>query len=364
MKRLAGFSALALMISATGGCGWLWGDEGYFRDRGSDYLTARSVPPMEVPPHLQTRPLDPLLPVPESIPDVPPRTGKFEAPRPNPMPVQADVREFSLQRSGDNRWLVAQRSPAEVWPLVRQFFSDNGFEVAEERPRTGEFVTDWQRPGQLSGDVASRLSSLLGDNEARLRVRIEPGVQRNTSEVFIASAERPAGSTAEPGFSRDSGNAAVNAAVLDVLLSSVSRSDGSVSLLAARNYDAPSRVQLIQGGSGEPLLVLDTDFDRAWSSVGRALEQSDLRVEDVDRSQGLYFVNLAEGAKPEEEPGFFGRMFGGADKEEVEARAERYRVRLTQAGRNVQVNVEKDVDTLAPSDVANRVLGLIRSRLD
>ena len=29
MKRLAGLSALALIISSTSGCGWLWGEDGY-----------------------------------------------------------------------------------------------------------------------------------------------------------------------------------------------------------------------------------------------------------------------------------------------------------------------------------------------
>ena len=43
MKRLAGLSALALIISTTSGCGWLWGDEGYFRDRSTDYLDARQT---------------------------------------------------------------------------------------------------------------------------------------------------------------------------------------------------------------------------------------------------------------------------------------------------------------------------------
>jgi hypothetical protein len=50
MKRLAGLSALALIISSTSGCGWLWGEEGYFRDRGSDYLQAQQTAPMQLPP--------------------------------------------------------------------------------------------------------------------------------------------------------------------------------------------------------------------------------------------------------------------------------------------------------------------------
>lgn len=99
--------------------------------------------------------------------------------------------------------------------------------------------------------------------------------------------------------------------------------------------------------------------------MGRALEQASLRVEDVDRSQGLYFVNLAERAEPAaQEPGFFSRMFGGkADKAEVEARAERYRVRLSQVGRRVQVTVEQDINTVAPADVARRILEQVRDRL-
>ncbi|EGH19058.1 putative lipoprotein, partial [Pseudomonas savastanoi pv. glycinea str. race 4] len=38
------------------------------------------------------------------------------------------------------------------------------------------------------------------DAETRVRVRIEPGVQRNTSEVYVVSVERPAGSTADVAF--------------------------------------------------------------------------------------------------------------------------------------------------------------------
>lgn len=366
MKRLAGFSTLALMISATSGCGWLWGDDGYFRDRGSDYLQARSTPPMQLPPNVQSRPLDPLLPIPAGIADLPPREGKFDLPRPQAMAVRAQASEFSLQNSGSSRWLLAQRSPAEVWPLVRQFFSDNGYRVAEERPRTGEFVTAWQTAGELDSDLGGRLQPLQGDAESRLRVRVEPGVQRNTSEIYVLSAQRAAGSSAEPDWSA-AGNASLDAALLDALLGSVTRSGegGSVSLLAARDFDAPSRVLLAVDGSGNPLLTLDTDLDRAWSSVGRALEQIDLRVEDVDRSQGLYFINLAEGAaQPEEEPGFFAGLFGSEpDKDEVEARAERYRVRLSQVGSSVQVTLEQDINTVAPVEVARRVLEQIRDRL-
>ncbi|MBM7059730.1 outer membrane protein assembly factor BamC [Pseudomonas sp. UL073] len=372
MKRLAGLSALALIISSTSGCGWLWGDDGYFRDRGSDYLSDRQTAPMQMPQDIaQPKKLDPLLPIPRNVADST-ASGEYEVPRPQSLPAQADSREFSLQKSGESRWLVAQRAPAEVWPMARQFFEDNGFQITGERPQTGEFSTAWQRFDQLSASMARRLSSRVSgvapDSETRVRVRIEPGVQRNTSEIFVVSAERPAGSTADVEFPSKSTNASLDGALLDEMLASMSRGveqGGSVSLLAARDYDAPNRVSLSEDGSGNPVLTLGTDFDRAWSSVGRSLDSGNVRVDDLNRSLGLYYVNLAEDAKKEDEkPGFWTRMWGSSPSdEELEKRAERYQVRLTTVGDSVQVTVEKDLNTVAPADVARRVLSIIQEHL-
>ncbi|MCG4454854.1 outer membrane protein assembly factor BamC [Pseudomonas sp. MMS21-TM103] len=371
MKRLGGLSALALIISSTSGCGWIYGEDGYFRDRGSDYLLARQTAPMQLPANVEAKRLDPLLPVPAQVASST-SEGEFEVPRPQPLAVRADASEFSLQKSGESRWLVGQRVPGEVWPIARQFFEDNGFKIANERPQIGEFVTAWQRVDQLSAAMSRRLSSrvsgLAADAETRVRVRVEPGVQRNTSEVFVLSAERPAGSTADVAFASGSGNASLEAALLDEMLVSMERSaeqGGSVSLLAARDFDAPSRVSLSEDGNGNPVLNLGADFDRAWSGVGRSLEAADVRIDDLNRSLGVYYINLAEGAqKKGEEPGFFSNLFGGKpDKEEIDARAERYQVRLTAVGDSVQVTVEKDLNTVAPADVARRILELIQENL-
>lgn len=57
-------------------------------------------------------------------------------------------------------------------------------------------------------------------------------------------------------------------------------------------------------------------------------------------------------------------MFGSAPaKEEIEARAERYQVRLSKVGDNVQVTVEKDINTVAPPEVARKVLTVIQDNL-
>ncbi|WP_407296490.1 outer membrane protein assembly factor BamC [Stutzerimonas zhaodongensis] len=366
MKRLAGLSTLALIISGTSGCGWLWGEDGYFRDRGSDYLQARQVTPMQVPADVELRPIEPLLPIPQQVADSR-STGDYEVPRPQRLVVAEEASEFSLQTSEDARWLVAMRPATQVWAAVRQFFTEQGFQIAEERPQTGEFVTAWQTRDQLAPALVRDLG--LGNREVRVRVRIEPGVQRDTSEIYVLSLQRPAGSAADVAWPESSVNAELDRVLLDELQVGLTRGaeqGGSASLLAEREYDAPSRVTLTEAGSGNPMLQLDTDFNRAWSSVGRALQASDILVEDLDRSLGVYYVNLAEGAaNPEDKPGFFSRLFGGTpDRDELDARAERYQLRVTDAGTNVQVTVDKDLDTVAPADVARRVLNMLKDNLN
>lgn len=363
MKRLAGLSTLALTISATSGCGWLWGDDGYFRDRGSDYLQSHQVAPIQVPSDVQLRPIEPLLPIPHEVADSR-VVGEYEVPRPQRLVVAAEASEFSLQTSEEARWLVALRAPSQVWTAARQFFTDNGFQVAEDRPQTGEFTTAWQTRDQIAPALVRELG-LQGD-ETRVRVRVEPGVQRNTSEIYLVSVQRPAGSTAEVSWPERAVNQELDRVLLDELQASLTRSveqGDSVSLLAERDFDAPSRVSLLDAAGSTPVLQLDTDFNRAWSSVGRALAASDIRVDDLDRSQGIYYVNLAEGVEdPDDQPGFFSRLFGGS-KDDIEARAERYQVRLDATGEGVQVTLAEDVATPAPADVARRVLNMLKDNL-
>ena len=279
MKRMAGLSALALIISSTSGCGWVWGPEGYFRDRGSDYLQAQQTAPMQIPQDIHdAKRLDPLLPIPRNVADDTAK-GEYIVPRPQPLTAGADASAYSLQKSGGSSSILAQNPPAEIWPVAVQFFQDNGFRLDEQRPQTGEFTTAWQQGSELSATVAKRLqaSGVAVDSEARVRVRIEPGVQRNTSEVYVVSAERPAGSTANVDFTNRSVNTGVDAALVDEMLASMSRiseKGGSVSLLAARDYDTPSRVSLTEDGSGNVVLNLGEDLDRAWASVGRVQSSS------------------------------------------------------------------------------------------
>jgi outer membrane protein assembly factor BamC len=74
-------------------------------------------------------------------------------------------------------------------------------------------------------------------------VRIEPGVQRNTRKsTWSAPSARPAAPPSRVPVR--SVNTGADALLVDDMLASMSRNaekGGSVSLLAARDFDAPSR---------------------------------------------------------------------------------------------------------------------------
>lgn len=366
MKRFAGVCVLAVTASSLTGCGMLWGKEGYFRDRGGDYLEARPTPAMQLPAGTQVKHLDPLLPIPHRITSAAP-TDDYAVPRPLPLPASTFSGDFSVQKSGALSWLVAQRIPAQVWPVAQQFFEQNGFKIADERPHLGEFSTQWQAPSEFNAGLVRQLwGSAPRDVHTRFRVRIEPGVQRNSSEVFIDQAQRSASSSVETPWSDNTITNSTAGVLLDELntyLAQRNEKGDTFSLLASKTYDTPKRVALIDGGNNTQVLRLDASFDRAWSSVGRALSAADIRVDDLNRSTGLYYIDLAEGAKSAER-GFFKRLFSSKKPVTEQVSTERYIVRLTAINQQVFVSVERDLDTLAPTAISLRVLEQLRTHLD
>ena len=366
MKRFAGICLLAVSASSLTGCGMLWGDKGYFRDRGGDYLDARSTPAMQLPDGAKVKHFDPLLPIPHRIASAQ-VAEDYKVPRPQPLPTEGLLGDFNLQKSDQLSWIVAQRIPAQVWPVAQQFFESNGFKIADERPHIGEFVTQWQAPSELNTSLVRQVwGTPPSDINLRFRVRIDPGVQRNTSEVFIYQAQRSLQAPSDAVWTDSKTTGAVAESLLGELNQYLAKSNekgDSFSLLASKTYDAPKRVVVVDSGNGLKALRLDASFDRAWSSVGRALSAADIAVDDLNRSTGLYYVDLAKTAE-QGKPGFFKRLFSSSKKAPEQDSGERYILRLTAINQQVFVSVERELESLASADVTERILEKIRTHLD
>ena len=53
--------------------------------------------------------------------------------------VLKSVKGVRLERDGNQRWLVVEgKSPREIWPLLKVFWQENGFDIKSEEPAIGQ----------------------------------------------------------------------------------------------------------------------------------------------------------------------------------------------------------------------------------
>lgn len=373
MRQLVKFVVIGVVISTNSGCGWLWGEKGYFRDRSNDYLNAKQTPQITVPSDLQnnTKPLDPLYPIPVNVANS--TAGKdFEVPRPVPLQVVSENRTFSLQNSKGVQWFIAQQPPSQVYPQVSQYFQQAGFHIDMSRPETGEFTTTWVKPKTLTAMLSNRLLAVdnkLINQEFRVRVRVEPGVQSNTSEVYTLVMARPANSEIASDWPAKSQNLAVESVLLDELMANMSNiqdTSTSVSLLTDSKTVTPTTIAILtKNEQNQPILSMHGEFDLVWARVERAITTANIKIDDMDRSTGSYYINLSEKADSTDSRGFFKRLFSSDSQAARDARAERYIICLVQQGDTLQIAVKNVRDNKpVAKDKAETILKQIRDNMN
>jgi outer membrane protein assembly factor BamC len=367
---------LPVVIVTLSGCGWLVGDQGYFRDRGDDYRKAKSIPPMQVPEGKKSDAVAELYVIPVERTDAL-LDKEFEVPRPQPIQGNPEDKVVRIQKLGEQQWILLDEAPAESWPRVRNFLISNQIGIEREDAGTGQMETGWL---SFKSDATRR---------EKYRFRVEQGVQRNSSEIYVQQMgykKKEAGEdVAAPEWPAASMDAERETWMIKELANYLASTSGesSVSLLA-QGISTVNKVYLVRDASGQPVIDLRLPFDRAWASLGRALDRANLTVRDLDRSTGVYFVKYephkhkpkegeegveqgpGPGAAPEEEhKSFFSRLnpWGGDDEDKNPAVGHSYRVEMRAVDQGVVIGVRRDDGQDFKEGEAEFVLGLIKARL-
>jgi len=361
-----------------------------YMDRKTDYRSsgpARTLPPLEVPPDLTSPERDGRYVVPEQ------QTAKSSAtfsgyqaqrrertagtPAPGAKPVLPAFDSMKVERAGTTRWLVVQASPEQLWPVLKEFWKENGFEIELERPETGVMETQWaENRAKIPLDVVSRAISrvsgrLYSTGELdKFRTRLERSPDGAGTEVYIShrGIEEVHESTANLGTTSvaptvwqpraiDPG---LEAEFLQRLMVKLGAQEDKAKALA-ESGQPQYRAEIRKGVDGAELLQVYEPFDRAWRRVGLALDRVGFTVEDRDRQKGLYFVRYADPAKAKDERGFFARIFSSGSGTNL--KAEQYWVQVTQAGTETQVNVLNKDGAAEASQTASRILALLHEQL-
>ncbi len=311
----------------------------------------------------------------------------------------ASMGDLRVARDGQQRWLVVPQTPEALWPLVKAFWEQRGFTLAEENASAGVMETNWSEnraklPADAIRNVIGRLFGNAYDTgeRDRYRTRIERtatgseiyishrGIEENfTSERRESTAwrTRPADPQLEAellsrlmvalGSKEEPARTAVAAAAPGAAASAGSTSTGAGGPVTTAGAGGPAT----STGAGGPArasaapqattLNVNEPFDRAWRRVGLALDRSGFTVEDRDRAAGLYFVRYIDPKfAGKDDPSWWSRLWGDGSNPQA---AQRYRIAVKFTGEKTEVAVLSSAGAAETSENAQRIVSLLVKEL-
>ncbi len=287
----------AALVAQCAGCGYLFGDTGVFRDKSEDYKKAREVPALQVPEGIDSETLGEIYPIPP-ITDTILLAGKFDVPRPAPLVAGDEDEQVRIQTLASESWALVNATPGQVWPQVRAFLSASQIPIARVDASAGLIESAWVT---LEDEAMA----------SRFRFRIDQGVQRGDSELHVLQMSQ-AGDV--DNWPKTSTSPSQESEMLRALSQYMANSTDSapVSMVAEQAISAEGKISMQEDPDNDIYIRLSLPYDRAWASVGRAIEESNFEITDRDRSAGKYYVRFL-GTKAEDEAGWFDWMLGSDD---------------------------------------------------
>jgi outer membrane protein assembly factor BamC len=292
------FPLFLLIAMAASGCGMV-------ESKKIDYKSAEKLPTLEVPPDLVAPSSDNRYAVPDTKGQGTATLSTYNQERKTApatstalLPVQDKVR---IERAGTQRWLVVQATPQQVWPVIKDFWQENGFIINMESPETGVMETDWaENRAKIPQDA---IRSLLGKvidgaystaERDKFRTRVE--ADKDGTEIYISQRGMVEVYTTEgkdqTKWQPRPPDPELEAEMLRRLMLRFGVEQNRAESQLA-NQQTPEQARVVKD-AGMPVLEMDESFDRAWRRVGLALDRVSFVVEDRDRSKGVYFVRYID----------------------------------------------------------------------
>ena len=379
--RLALRAGLALsLISVIAGCSTF---DSISEGRKVNYKAANKLPPLDIPPDLTSIPNDDRYAVPDggtkssvNASDV--IGGQTNMLKTSDSSVLPKVTNVSLERSGNQRWLVVNKTPGELWPQLKDFWSQSGFILKVDTPEVGVMETDWaeNRPviqesgirGLLSKAIASVSSNGLLDKYRTRLERVDGGTEiyishRGLEEVYTSSNKD------RTVWQARNTDPELEAEFLNRLMIKLGVAEEKAKNNILTASSTQQRAVIKSDAQGVKIAVIEP-FDRAWRRVGLALDRVGFAVEDRDRSKGIYYVryvdqNLDPYSKPDDGKGFMSSLFDRFktnDPNSLKAQS-KYRIVVTGLTQGSEITVLNKDGVVENPEVSKRVLSLLQDEL-
>lgn len=238
--------------------------------------------------------------------------------------VLTQPENVKIMRDGQQRWLVVDGTPNQIWPQLVSFWADDGIELVINDAPSGVIETDWLiNYADLTSSFEKLFRGLLNKLSSegqrdKYRFRIDYGTDAGTTEIYVTHRGLEevslGGSRAQiPDYKwvKRPSDPGLEIAIMRQLMVYLGVEEAQADRLAEQNLPEKSdKARLLIDGTDEPVMVLDDAFPRAWQRVGLALDRSGYVVTGRNREQGGYLIELADpDGLEEEKPGWFGRLF-------------------------------------------------------
>lgn len=381
LRRSTGLLLVAGVVVTATGCS-------FTRSNAIEYKSARTIPQLELPPELARPGRDDRYQIPESVTQLPQagsatlstyNSERSTTPRATATDVLPEAGKMQIRRAGAERWLVVPEAPEKLWPVVKEFWQDNGFLLKVEQPETGVMETEWnENRARIPNDGIRSIIGKVFDSaystgeRDKYRTRLERGSEPGTTEVYIShrgmveTIVNTQSGSENTRWQPRKPDPDLEAEFLRRLMVRLGMDDAKAktTVASASATAAPERARIVDNAAGTQSLALDEPFDRAWRRVGLALDRVGFTVEDRDRTQGTYFVRYVDPRTDQKvERGFLGKLAFWRDDPKVNNN-EQYRVRIADAP-----NGASDIQVLAKdgtpdrSGASKRILGLLHEQL-
>ncbi len=298
-----------VVVAGLSGCSSLFGNDGYFRDRGDDYLKATELEPTKLPEGVDSEVVQSMFVVPAIR-----NTGeyellegeRFEVPRPQPLAANMLSEKVKIQKLSNQRWILINTPASEAWPRIRNFLSGNGLQLALIDAEGGLIETAWLK--------------FMADDEMRhrYRLRIEQGVQPDSTEIHVLHAKQSIDLElrADVPWPENSEDLEKESWMIDELAGALASDEnaGATSLLA-QTIGGGAKVEFSKD-SREPILLMDLETSRAWATLGHSVRNGGFKLFDENSAKRIFYVTYIT---PEEESGWFDNLWGGGDEEATES---------------------------------------------
>ena len=300
MKKLLVINLLILITS----CSYISGPEGLFPPTKNEFLKEKVEEDILLPDDLNVLVVENHYPV-DLAPEL---SDDQEVPKPRQIFASSGNSSVQLRRLGELMWIYVETLPSTSWPISKSYWNTSSYETLNADPLIGEIDINF-------------------DETSILKMKIEHGIKEASTEIFLAQINKNSNEIiSNPELIQSELSNLVN-----YFAESVDQFSGTS--LAAQNLNDIKKAKIFVE-NGQTVIELDLNFDRAWSSVTKAMDASKILANDKDRSNGIFYVSYSE----EKEDGIFSFLnFGRNTNNKINFDGAKFEVKITEKNNKTYV---------------------------